>query len=170
MKIEIGVLEDIDSIMTLLKSVIKDMESQKINQWNEFYPTAETFENDILKQSLFLIRAEENDEEGLVGMIAFDEIQPSEYSQMDWLSKNEPALVIHRLAVNPKYQGKGFARKLMDFAEDYGRNHGYKAVRLDAYTGNARTLSFYEKNGYKKTGEILFPWRELPFNCYEKIL
>lgn len=166
MKIEKGILEDLSSIMGLIKSVIQDMENQDIFQWNEYYPTTEVFENDILNNSLFLVR----NEDGILGIIVFDENQSPEYSQIDWISKDERVLVIHILAINPKYQGQGYARKLMDYAEEYARKHKYKAIRLDAYTGNSRTLYFYEKRDFKKTGELYFPWRELPFNCYEKVL
>lgn len=166
MKIEKGILEDLCLIMGLIKSVIQDMENQNILQWNEYYPTTEVFENDILNNSLFLLR----NEDGILGIIVFDEKQSPEYSQIDWNSKDERVLVIHRLAINPKYQGQGYARKLMDYAEEYAGKHNYKAIRLDAYTGNSRTLSFYEKRDFKKTGELYFPWRELPFNCYEKVL
>ena len=166
MKIEKGVLKDLSSIMGLVKSVILDMENQSIFQWNEHYPTREVFENDILNDSLFLIR----NEEGISGIIVIDENQSPEYAQVNWLSKGERVLVIHRLAVNPKYQSQGYAKKLMEYAEEYARKHSYRAIRLDAYTGNSKTLSFYERRDYKKTGEIYFPWRELPFNCYEKVL
>ena len=124
------------------------------------------FRSDILNNSLFLIR----NEDGILGIIVLDENQSPEYSKIDWISKDERVLVIHRLAINPKYQSQGYARKLMYYAEEYAREHNYKAIRLDAYTGNLRALSFYEKRDYKKTGELCFPWRELPFNCYEKVL
>ena len=166
MKIEKGILDDLSSIMGLIKSVIQDMERKNIFQWNENYPTTEVFENDILNNSLYLIRHED----GILGIIVFDENQSPEYSQIDWASKDERVLVIHRLAINPKFQGHGYARKLMDYAEEYARNKGYTAIRLDAYTGNPRTLSFYEKRDYKKTGVFYFPWMELPLNCYEKVL
>ena len=165
-KIEKGILEDLSSIMKLIQSVIQDMESQDIFQWNEYYPTTAVFEKDIHNNSLFLIR----NEDGILGIIVFDENQSPEYSQIDWISKDERVLVIHRLAINPKYQNQGYARKLMHYAEEYAREHNYSAIRLDAYTGNLRTLSFYEKIDYKKTGELYFTWRQLPFNCYEKVL
>lgn len=170
MRIEKGNLEDIGAIMDLIKAVITDMMSQNIDQWNEFYPTAEVFEEDIRNHSLFLIKGEMSEEDEIIGIIVFDRNQSPEYGKINWITKEENALVIHRLAVNPKYQGQGYARKLMDYAEEHGRKENYKSIRLDAYTGNSKTISFYEKRGYIKTGEIVFPWRELPFNGYEKVL
>lgn len=166
MTIEKGTSDDMKAVMKLIQAVIRDMESRGIHQWNEYYPTANDFEGDIRKNSLFLLRSKD----GLLGVIAFDEDQAPEYGQVDWSIKDDRALVIHRLAVAPEHQGKGYAGELMAHAETYAREHGYASIRLDAYSGNPGTLRFYEKRGYVKVGEIHFPWRELPFHCYERVL
>jgi len=56
------------------------------------------------------------------------------------------------------------------FAEKRAADNGYSSIRLDAYSGNAIALQLYERNGYRKRGEVFFPRRELPFICYEKLL
>jgi len=43
-------------------------------------------------------------------------------------------------------------------------------IRLDAYTGNPRALALYEKRGYQRIGQAYFPRRELPFDCFEKVV
>jgi len=85
-----------------------------------------------------------------------------------WKNNEGKVLVIHRLAVHPPFQKQGFAKKLMDFAEDHAIKNGCAAVRLDAYSGNERVLRFYENRGYQKRGEVNFSGRVLPFFCYEK--
>lgn len=161
-----GNIKDITSIMDLIKDNIVDMESKGIYQWNEHYPEQVIFEKDINNETLYLIK---NDEECL-GIIVFDEEQSPEYKEVGWLTEGNKVLVIHRLAVNPKYQKQGIARLLMNFAEDIAIKEGYTAIRLDAYSGNSRALNLYENRGYKKTGQLFFPYRELPFYCYEKNL
>jgi len=42
-----------------------------------------------------------------------------------------------------KEQGNGFARKLMDFAEDYAEKKGYTSIRLDAFSQNERVIKFF---------------------------
>lgn len=164
MKIIKGNIKDITLIMNLIKDNIRDMESKGIYQWNENYPKQAVFENDINNKTLYLIK---NDEECL-GIIVFDEEQSPEYNEIAWLTEGDTVLVIHRLAVNPKYQKQGLARLLMDFAEDMAIKDGYKAIRLDAYSGNPRAIKLYENRGYFKVGQLNFPYRELPFYCYEK--
>jgi ribosomal protein S18 acetylase RimI-like enzyme len=79
-------------------------------------------------------------------------------------------LVIHRLAINPVQQGKGFAKRLISFAEGEILRMDFKSIRLDAFSGNLKALMLYEGMGYQKRGEVNFPGRNLPFICFEKIL
>ena len=60
-----------------------------------------------------------------------------------------PAVKIGRLAVNKKYEGKGFGRILIDtvssmYLEENQRS-GCRFITVDA---NANAFSFYEKNGF----------------------
>ncbi len=45
-------------------------------------------------------------------------------------------MVIHRLAVDPEFQGLGLSSILMKYVENYAIKNSYFAIRLDAYTGN----------------------------------
>jgi ribosomal protein S18 acetylase RimI-like enzyme len=77
-------------------------------------------------------------------------------------------LIIHRLAVDPDYQGLGLSSSLMEYAENYVIENGYSAIRLDAYVGNKMVLDFYRRKAYQEAGEVYFPRRILPFKCFEK--
>jgi ribosomal protein S18 acetylase RimI-like enzyme len=70
--------------------------------------------------------------------------------------------------IDPKYQGKSYARKLMDFAEKYAKKNNYSSIRLDAYSQNKRVIDFYGKRKYFIRGNVNFPGREYPFHCMEK--
>ena len=166
MKIRLASLKDIENIMVLIKNCIKDMETKGIYQWSEYYPTAEIFEEDIKGKSLYVME----DKDNCLGVISINEDQSPEYRELVWADKSGKILVIHRLAVNPECQKQGIGRQLMDFAENYAKEKDYSSIRLDAYSGNPRALNLYECRGYKRVGQIFFPGRELPFNCYEKIV
>ncbi len=57
------------------------------------------------------------------------------------------------IAVHPKYQSQGYGRRLMDAVEGICRESpGTCGIGLD--TGNARYLSFYQKLGFEKVGEV----------------
>jgi ribosomal protein S18 acetylase RimI-like enzyme len=166
MEIAYAVENDIERVMSLIKECIRDMESHGIHQWGEYYPTREIIQDDIENRSLYT--AKEDDE--VLGIIAVNEEQPPEWERVNWTPQEGRILALHRLAVKPTRQKQGIARRLLDYAEDYAADNRYTAIRLDAYSGNPRALRLYEKNQYKRVGEIRFPGRDLPFYCYEKIL
>jgi len=166
MNIVKGNIQDITLIMNLIKDSIKDMEAKGIYQWNEYYPTQAIFENDINNENLYLIKKDNE----CLGVIVFDEEQPLEYKEINWLTEDKKVLVIHRLAVNYKYQNQGLGRQLLDLVENIAVENRYNSIRLDAYSGNPRALKIYEDKGYQKVGQLFFPFRELPFYCYEKKL
>jgi ribosomal protein S18 acetylase RimI-like enzyme len=166
MQIRLAILKDMEDIMGLIKNCIKDMESQGIYQWNDYYPTTKIFEEDIESNSLHII----DDNGRCLGFISINEDQSPEYKELTWLNENGKILVIHRLAIDPECQKQGIGRQLMDFAENYATERDYASIRLDAYSGNPRALNLYECRGYKKVGQLFFPRRDLPFYCYEKVI
>jgi hypothetical protein len=58
----------------------------------------------------------------------------------------------------------------MDFAESHAARSGYASIRLDAYTGNPRSVQLYRRRGYREVGQVYFPRRTLPFWCFELIV
>ncbi|MCX7920817.1 MAG: GNAT family N-acetyltransferase [Clostridia bacterium] len=158
--------KDILGIMKLIGDCIENMQKQGIDQWCEKYPNLEIIEDDINKNTLYVLK----ERKSFLGIITIDEEQPPEYNQIKWCCEGKNVLVIHRLAIQPKVQGKGLGGKLMDFAEDFAIRFGYGCIRLDAYSGNEQTLGFYNRKGYMNVGEFTIAQRPLPFNCFEKIL
>lgn len=159
--------KDTKEILDLVQACIKDMNLNGIDQWNEQYPLPEIFISDIKTGSLFAMK----DDEEIVGIIVLSGEQDKEYGPIDWTDKFGKPLVIHRLAVHPKWQRRGFAGKLMDFAEDYAKENTYSSIRVDTYSGNPRSLRFFEKRGYeRKPGQIFFPECTGPYYCYEMII
>jgi ribosomal protein S18 acetylase RimI-like enzyme len=165
-QVSLAIWDDVDRIMSLIKDCIKDMESQGIYQWDQYYPTLEIIGDDLVTESMYVIK-ESNE---IIGMIALNEEQPPEWGQINWSHQQGKILAVHRLAVNPKWQKQGIGGKLLDFAEKYAVDNDYASIRLDAYAANPRALELYEKHEYTRVGELHFPRRRLPFYCYEKTL
>lgn len=65
---------------------------------------------------------------------------------------NGNEIEINRLFVHPDYFNKGIAQSLLDYIEDK-----FEAKKIKVATGSKNTpaISFYEKNGFKKTKEAL---------------
>ena len=153
---------DLNSIMQITKACAKHMINQQIYQWNEHYPNRNAFENDVQRGELY-VYVQNNI---CIGCIVITTIKDVEYVPIDWLTKDKN-IYIHRLAVHPKYQGKGIAQHMMTFAENYAKINGYLSVRLDTFSQNKRNQKFYETRGYKRLGNIYFPKQSKhPFYCY----
>ena len=159
-----GEKQDISGIFDIISNCIKHMESQGVYQWNKFYPNADIIENDIEREHCYVLK----DNGRCIAYVAINEEQSPEYSQIKWFFDGKKVLVIHRLSVHPESQGKGIAKKMLNFIEDVATKNNYSCIRLDAYSGNETALKLYENFGYKKAGQVYFPWRDLPFYCYEK--
>ncbi|MGB5272547.1 MAG: GNAT family N-acetyltransferase, partial [Flavobacteriaceae bacterium] len=138
-----------------------------IYQWNEHYPSRSAFEKDVREKSLYVQIIDDQ----IIGTVVISNQMDQEYVSVSWLSENKNNIYIHRLAVLPEQQGKGYAQRLMDFAERYAREKGYNSVRLDTFSQNRRNQVFYETRGYQRLGDIYFPKQsEHPFHCYEMLL
>jgi len=158
---------EIPEILRLTAACAKQMEKIGILQWNEEYPSREAFEEDISRKELFVLKSGNT----LIGCITITTFMDEDYIPVKWLTPNENNIYIHRLAVGPEYQGKGYAQILMNFAEKYGRDNKYNSIRLDTFSQNKRNQKFYEQRGYQKLGNVYFPKQSnYPFYCYELVL
>lgn len=162
-----GKTADIDVIIKITKSCANHMIDKGIYQWNENYPDKSAFEKDIGRDELFVLEIDKL----IVGCITISTLIDDEYIPIKWLSLNKKNIYIHRLAIHPNYQQKGYAQQLMDFAEQYAIDNNYTSIRLDTFSQNKRNQLFYELRGYKKLEEIYFlNQSEFPFYCYELVL
>ncbi|WOD44950.1 GNAT family N-acetyltransferase [Hwangdonia lutea] len=160
-------LKDIDRIIAITKACAVFMIDKDIYQWNEHYPNKAAFENDVLRNELYVIEKNKT----IIGCVVVSTFMDEEYIPINWLTENNRNVYIHRLAVHPKYQGKGYAQRLMDFAENIAIENNYSSIRLDTFSQNKRNQKFYELRGYKKLGNIYFPKQsDFPFYCYELVL
>jgi ribosomal protein S18 acetylase RimI-like enzyme len=163
MDINLVAVNEIDLVMSLVKSAIGKMHKTGIEQWGDYYPTKEIFLADIAAGALYAARIDG----GIAGIVVINEIQSLEYESIDWLDKQGKALAVHRLCVNPLFQGQGIGRKLMQFAEDYARKNQYNSIRLDAFAKNPVSVGLYESLGYQRRGFVTYrPW-SISY-CYEK--
>jgi len=160
-------ISEIPDIITICKSCAAHMISNGIYQWNEQYPSATAFEEDIERNELYVLEIDEI----IIGTVVISTRMDNEYKPVKWITQNSNAVYIHRLSINPKYQGNGFAQQLMDFAENHAKENNFASVRLDTFSQNKRNQRFYEKRGYQKLEDIFYPKQsEHPFHCYELVL
>ena len=57
-------------------------------------------------------------------------------------------MVIHALGVDPEKAGKGYGRKMVQFAIDTARQNQQKVIRLDVLKGNVPAERLYSGMGF----------------------
>lgn len=164
--IEHAKISEIPEIIRLTRACAKAMIAQNIYQWNEHYPSQEAFIKDVNREELYVLKEKKT----IIGTIVISTFMDEEYVSIKWLTPSINNYYIHRLAVHPDHQGKGYARKLMDYAEAFAKAKKAPSVRLDTFSQNRRNQRFYEARGYQRLGSIYFPKQsEHPFYCYELV-
>lgn len=162
--IRLATQQDLFAILEITKSCATDMISKGIYQWNENYPSLATFEKDLNRGELFVIAPHNK----IIGAIVISNFMDEFYNAISWETKNDKNIYIHRLCVHPNFQGKGYAQKLMDFAEKKALKERCYSVRLDTFSLNPKNITFYTQRGYKQLGDIYFPVKsKAPFHCFE---
>ena len=144
----------------IVARAIGALEAEGIYQWDEHYPSREVLGEDIDARHMHVIRVDGE----VVGFVTLDDEEPDEYQSLAWRYP-APALVVHRLTIDPPYQRSGLARRLMEFTQSEASARGYGSIRLESFVANRRACSLYERSGYRKVGVIEF--RAGPFCCYE---
>lgn len=160
-----AVNEDLAEITEIIKSTVEEMKTYGNTQWDDSYPQAKDFAADISSGDLYV---DERDEE-VAGFICVNQVEPVEYEDLNWSSK-EKAMVVHRMAVNPKFRRMGIASGMMEFADRLALGRGIRYMKTDTYSVNPNMNALFVKCGYKFVGEMSFLGKEKPFNAYEKYL
>lgn len=163
MHIREATINDVPAVMSLVTKVVPLMRASGNLQWDAKYPNSAVFERDVALGQLWL--AESNGK--LAGVAAITTTQEPEYAQV-W-DTSETAIVVHRLAVDPDFQGQGVAAELMKKAERLAHEREIATLRVDTNTNNLATQRLFPKLGYVLCGEISLAFRDgLRFLCFEK--
>lgn len=70
---------------------------------------------------------------------------------------NEPeSLEIERIYITPRYQGRGFGKRLLETAEEIGIQLECRATWLGVWEKNVNAIGFYARMGYAEIGRHSF--------------
>jgi ribosomal protein S18 acetylase RimI-like enzyme len=166
MQMRLATKDDLPSLMALVRRVVPLMRAAGNLQWDETYPNEAVFQRDIDLNQLWVAMVDGN----IAGVAAVTTDQDPDYTQVGW-NIEEPAIVVHRLAVDPAFRGQGAAGALMQKAEEVAVERDITVLRVDTNTQNEATQRLFPKLGYILAGEISLEFRPgLRFLCYEKRL
>lgn len=158
--------EETPAIWALVQRAVRHMNALGNPQWGADYPTPAHYAGDIDRGELYAACAADG---ALLGVACINCEESPEYAAMPW-SVPGPALVVHRMAVDPAAQRQGVGRSLFTHAETLARARGVRSMRADTYGRNDRMQALMEGLGFHRVGEIHLHGRPLPYPCYEKVL
>ena len=160
-----AIKSDIPEIWGILQQAIKHRKEDGSKQWQSGYPNPEVIQNDIEKDAGYVIL----DGETIVGYCALLINDEPLYEKIvgKWLS-NGDYIILHRVAISDDYLGKGLAKKLLEFVEDYARSKKVYSIKADTNIDNPAMIRIFEKMGYSFCGEVHF--KAGPRIAYEKLV
>lgn len=146
-------MQDIPTIMELIKDARRLMGSRNIDQWQGTYPNQEVFEEDISRGECFLMCHGED----IAGVFTLSAIPDEGYNTITdgkW-SSDEPYTVIHRSTVAKAYRGTGVSDLLMEEAEKLSFEMGFRWIRVDTHRKNKAMQKLLRRQGYHYRGNVL---------------
>ncbi len=156
--------EEADEILALFRRCTQVMNRNGLFNWHSDYPGPEVISKDLNEGTLFTCRKGEL----LLGAVTLNEDEPVEYASLSWSMTGCRVLVVHRLAVDPRFQRKGYARQLMEFAEKLAVERAYPTIHMDVYSINKPARNLYRSMAYRELEDFYFPGFTIPFTGLEK--
>lgn len=165
LKLEKANLSHSVKIWEILQKAIQRRKADGSNQWQDGYPNLKIVKNDIEKEQGFVLI----DCKDILGYCAIMINDEPEYANLEgeWLS-NEDFVVFHRVAIDETQLGKGLAKKMIGFIEDFAVENNVYSVKADTNFDNVAMLKIFENLGYTHCGEVYF--RGSARKAFEKVL
>ena len=143
---------DLPGLLDFYRLVIRETENMATHARWEFgkHPTEAMIAEYVSRGMMYITE----DGAGITAAVAVTPFQTEDYHGINWQADpvDDEVAVVHILAVNPRCQGRGYARQMMRDVIDLAKDMGKKAVRLDALACNAPAHRLYESLGFKKRG------------------
>jgi len=78
-----------------------------------------------------------------------------------WLTNDKRRIYLHHFGIDPKYQGKGYSKLLLDKSLKYAQKQGLQ-IKLEVHKDNNIAIDLYKKYGFKYLGDyIVFIIRDI---------
>jgi GNAT superfamily N-acetyltransferase len=158
-------ITEIPQIWNILKDAIQRRKEDGSNQWQDGYPNPEVLEKDIIKKNGFVL----TDGNTVIGYCAILINDEPEYQNIEgkWLT-NCDFIVFHRVAIAEEYLGKGYAKIIFNYIEEFAIQNNIYSVKADTNFDNYAMISIFKKMNYVYCGEVYF--RGSPRKAFEKTL
>lgn len=161
----IATTEYIPEIWAILQGAISRRKEEGSDQWQDGYPNPAVLQDDIEKNVGFVLTVNES----IAGYFAILINDEPEYQNIDgsWLTDGD-FIAVHRIAIAENYLGKGLAKLMFKYFEEYACNKNIFSIKADTNFDNPTMLHIFKKMSYQYCGEVAF--RGKPRKAFEKVL
>ncbi|MDR1628811.1 MAG: GNAT family N-acetyltransferase [Oscillospiraceae bacterium] len=159
MEIRKAAAQDLAAIMAIVRQAQDFFEAYGIEQWRDGYPNEAQLVNDIQKGEAFVVC----EEEATVGfaVLSLNRLAPREEASA------ERYALVRLIAIDERFQSRGFATELMDYADLVCKKSAIGCIRINIHPDNLAMRRTLKKCGFSKSEEVLGEGEE-PFWQYEK--
>lgn len=150
MNFRLAEMGDLAQLKSVFGRIIEKMNAENGRIWDAVYP-CECFEEDIKSRRLYVL----TEESIILSAFALWELEPDdERNDLRWESDPTKALYFGRFGVNVDCRKSGVGSAMMANAIATARDKGAEYLRVFVAEKNKPAISFYLKNGFKKTNVI----------------
>ncbi|MBP3454633.1 MAG: GNAT family N-acetyltransferase [Alistipes sp.] len=147
--------DDIDTILSIVRSAQLSLCASGVDQWQDGYPSAEIIRSDIDSGNGYVIEADGG------GIAAYGAVISDTEAAYDLLQNGEwhhegDYIVIHRLCVAAEWLRRGMAKAFFRYAMQSGRRRSIGIIRVDTHSDNRRMLSLLDSEGFAYCGKVYY--------------
>lgn len=143
-----AVMQDLSQLKDMYKRIVKNMNEQDIQIWDDIYP-CEFFEEDIKNNQLYVLL---NNGEIVSAFVLCK--TNSGGNAVNWNDNHAEVLYIDRLGVNIKYSKKGIGSLMLNKAKEIAKTLDAEYLRLFVVDINIPAIQLYIKNGFVKADGV----------------
>lgn len=143
MEIACSTLQDLNIIFQLFNHALDYQKKKGYELWPLFSKTL--IETEINEKRHWKII--ENNQIACVFSVMYSD--PVIWGEMD----NEPAVYLHRIAINPAFKGKRMMTVIKHWAILHAKENGKRFVRMDTWGNNETIRNYYIKCGFNYIGQ-----------------
>ena len=143
---------DLPALTAIAENAKALLRARRVDQWQNGYPTEETFRGDIARGELYVLT--HGGEIGAFFLLTGAE-EPCYAAITDgkWGSE-EPYAVLHRAAVAEKFRGTGLSDLLLAEAEKLTLAMGRRWLRADTHKKNKAMQALLRRCGFRYRGNV----------------
>ncbi len=162
--------EDLEKVMEIINQAKKYFKENKIDQWQNGYPNEDSILNDIAEGESYVL-CNDDKQKNILAVCAVSFRGEKNYLVIEkgqWKS-NIPYAVLHRVAVDNNFKGKGLSSIVVKETEKLCHEKNFRSIRIDTHEDNKPMQKLILKNGFEYCGIIYVADGSERF-AYEKLL